>query len=171
MKKKILTSKTFSVYTHIGFIDNKKVSRDIVERRDVAAIIAIEKNKLILVKQNRFPLGTIFEIPSGSLDKKEKPIECAFRELREETGYTAQKMIPLLNWYPAIPFCNEIVHCFIAKGLKKVDEPRLDDDEFISIEKMDLKKVVKMIMSGKINNATTIISILSFITKNKIQIS
>lgn len=170
MKKKILTSKTFSVFTHTGFINNEKVSRDIVERPDVAAIIAIEKNDLILVKQNRFPHGTIFEIPSGSLDKNETPMETAFRELKEETGYTAKTMIPLLNWYPAIPFCNEIVHCFVAKGLKKIGEPKLDDDEYISVEKIDLQKVVKMIMNGKINNATTIISILSYITKNKTQI-
>ena len=141
-----------------------------MERRDVAAIIAIENDDLILVKQNRFPHGTIYEIPSGSLDNKETPIECALRELNEETGYTAKKMIPLLNWYPAIPFCNEIVHCFIAKGLKKINEPKLDDDEFISVEKINLKKVIKMIMNGKINNATTIISILSFAQKNKINL-
>ena len=170
MKKKILTSKTFSVFTHTGFVDKQKVSRDIVERRDVAAIIAIEGNNLILVKQNRFPHGTIFEIPSGSLDKKETPIECAFRELKEETGYTAKKMTPLLNWYPAIPYCNEIVHCFIAQGLEKVNEPKLDNDEFISVEKINLKKVIRMIMNGKINNATTVISILSFAQKNKINI-
>jgi ADP-ribose pyrophosphatase len=170
LKKKILTTKTFSVYTHSGSINNQKISRDIVERRDVAAIIAIENDNLILVKQNRFPHGTIYEIPSGSLDNNETPIECAFRELSEETGYTAKKMIPLLNWYPAIPFCNEIVHCFIAKGLEKVNEPKLDDDEFISVEKLNLKKVIRMIMNGKINNATTIISILSFAQKNKINL-
>jgi len=170
LKKKILTTKTFSVYTHSGIINNQKISRDIVERRDVAAIIAIENDDLILVKQNRFPHGTIYEIPSGSLDNNETPIECAFRELGEEIGYTAKKMIPLLNWYSAIPFCNEIVHCFIAKGLEKINEPKLDDSEFLSVEKINLKKVIRMIMNGKINNAATVTSILFFVQKNKINL-
>ena len=85
MRKRIHNSKKFPVYKHTTTISGKKVSREIVERPDIAAIVAIEDTKIILVEQNRFPNGIDLEIPSGHLERKEKPIDCAFREFREET--------------------------------------------------------------------------------------
>ena len=64
-----------------------------IEHRGAAAMLAFdEDNKVILVKQHRFPHGFVLEIPAGTLEKGEEPLNCAFRELEEETGYRAKKM-------------------------------------------------------------------------------
>ena len=109
-----------------------------------------EDKKVILVKQHRFPHGYVLEIPAGTLEKNEEPIKCAFRELEEETGYRAKKMTPLIRYYPSIGYNAEIIHCFVASGLKKTASLKLDNDEILSVVKIDFKKLLSMIKSGKI---------------------
>ena len=96
MKKRIKSSKKYPIFTYTTTINGRKISRDMLEGTDVAAIVAVKNNNIIIEKQNRFPNGTVIEIPSGTLNKGEKPIECAFREFKEETGYEAKKMKALL---------------------------------------------------------------------------
>ncbi len=90
------------------------------------------------------------------------------RELREETGYTAKKMTPLIKYYPSIGYNTEIIHCYVASGIKKVGDLQLDQDEIMSVVKMDFKKVVKMIMSGKITDSKTICAVLTYAMQQKI---
>jgi ADP-ribose pyrophosphatase len=145
------------------------MKREVIEHRGAAAMLAFdEDDKVILVKQNRFPHGDVLEIPAGTLEKKEEPKKCAFRELEEETGYTAKKMTPLITYYPSIGYNTEIIHCFLASGLKKTSDLKLDDDEILSVVKMDLKKVISMIKTGKIQDSKTICAILTYAAKKKI---
>jgi ADP-ribose pyrophosphatase len=127
-----------------------------------------EKNKVILVRQHRFPHGYVLEIPAGTLEKREEPIKCAFRELEEETGYRAKKMIPLITYYPSIGYNSEIIYCFLASGLKKIAGLKLDDDEILSVVKMDLQKLLRMIKSGKIQDSKTICAVLTYAAKKKL---
>ena len=127
-----------------------------------------EDNMIILVKQHRFPHGYVLEIPAGTLEKREEPVKCAFRELEEETGYTAKKMTPLITYYPSIGYNAEIIHCFLASGLKKTTDLKLDDDEILSVVKMDLKKVLSMIKTGKIQDSKTICAVLTYAAKKKL---
>ena len=90
-----------------------------------------ENKKIILVKQHSFPHGYVLEIPAGTLEKKETPIKCAFRELEEETGYRAKKMTPLITYYPSIGYNTEGIHCFVASGLKEIADLKLADDEIL----------------------------------------
>ena len=93
MKKKIFEGKILGLSVHTLTIRGRKVTREIIEHRGAAAMLAIDKDKkVILVKQNRYPRGNILEIPAGTLEKGENPKKCAFRELQEETGYKARKM-------------------------------------------------------------------------------
>ena len=165
MRKRIQNSKKFPVYKHTTTISGKKVSREIVGRPDIAAIVAIEDTKIILVEQNRFPNGIDLEIPSGHLERKEKPIDCAFREFREETGYEAKKMIPFLKFYTSIGHSTQKVYCFVAQDIKKNGKPILDDGEFLKIRKTDYNKMIKMIISGKIIDSITISAVLTYATK------
>tara|TARA_B100001179_G_scaffold213997_1_gene183035 strand:- start:11 stop:517 length:507 start_codon:yes stop_codon:yes gene_type:complete len=167
MRKRIHNSKKFPVYKHTTIISGKKVSREIVKRPDIAAIVAIEDTKIILVEQNRFPNGIDLEIPSGHLERKEKPIDCAFREFREETGYEAKKMIPFLKFYTTIGHSTQKVYCFVAQDIKKSGKPILDDGEFLKIRKIDYDKMVKMIISGKVVDSITISAILTHATKTR----
>ena len=150
-------------------IRGRKVKREIIEHRGAAAMLAFdEKGKLILVKQHRYPHGYVLEIPAGTLDKGENPRKCAFREIKEETGDSAKKMTPLLSYYPSIGYNKEVIHCFLASGLKKSGSLKLDDDEIISVVKMDFKKLIQMIKSGKIIDSKTICAVLTYAAKKKL---
>ncbi len=168
-KKKIFEGRVLSLSLYNGIIRKKNVRREIIEHRGAAAMLAIEKGKIILVKQHRFPHGYVLEIPAGTLNKGEKdPKKCAFRELKEETGYEAKKMIPLLKYYPSIGYNTELIHCYVATGLKKSSNLKLDDDEILSVVKIDFKKVLGMITSGKITDSKTICAVLTYAIKKKL---
>jgi ADP-ribose pyrophosphatase len=170
-KKKIYEGTIFNLSVYSGKIEGRKVKREIIEHPGASSMIAFdEKNKLILVKQHRFPHGYVLEIPAGTLEKKEAPIDCAFRELEEETGYKAKKMTPLITYYPSIGFNSEKIYCFVASGLKKITGLKLDDDEILSVVKMDLKKVIRMIKNGEIQDSKTICAIFTYAAKKKLQI-
>ncbi len=170
-KTKIYSGKILNFNVYDVKIEGRKVKREMVEHRGAAAMIGFdEDNKIILVKQHRFPHGYVLEIPAGTLEKGEDPIECAFREMQEETGYKAKKMTHLLSYYPSIGYNSEIIHCYIASGLKKVSDIDPDNDEFISVVKMSLKKLIGMIKTGKIQDSKTICAVLTYAAKKKILI-
>ena len=168
-KKKIYDGKILGLSVYDGKIEGRKVRREMIEHGGAAAMLAFdEDNKVILVKQHRFPHGYVLEIPAGTLEKKEEPINCAFRELEEETGYRARKMTPLITYYPSIGYNTEVIHCFVASGLKKVADLKLDDDEILSVVKIDMKKLLRMIKSGKIQDSKTICAVLTYAVKKKL---
>jgi ADP-ribose pyrophosphatase len=168
-KKKIYQGKILGLSVYDLVVEGRKVKREMIEHRGAAAMLAFdENNKIILVKQHRFPHGYVIEIPAGTLEKREDPKKCAFRELEEETGYRAGKMTPLITYYPSIGYNTEAIHCFVASGLKKIADLNLDEDEILSVVKMDLKKVVHMIKSGKIQDSKTICAVMTYAAKNKL---
>ncbi len=167
MKKKIYEGKVLSLSIYTIPINKHKVAREVVEHRGAAAILAIDKGKILLVKQYRFPHGYVLEIPAGTLEKGEKPRKCAFRELKEETGYEAKRMTSLIKYYPSIGYNTELIHCFVASGLKKSSKLKLDVDEIISVVKVDFKKALRMILSGKIVDSKTICAVLTHAMKKK----
>jgi len=170
MRKNIFKGRVLSLSLYTLSINKRKVTREVIEHPGAAAVLAIEDGKLLLVRQHRFPHGYVLEIPAGTLEKGEKPLKCAQRELREETGHTAKKMTPLIKYYPSIGYNTEIIHCYIASGIKKVGSLQLDHDEIMSVVKIDFKKVVKMIMSGKITDSKTICAVLTYAIKKKYQV-
>ena len=127
-----------------------------------------EKGKVLLVKQHRFPHGYILEIPAGTLEKGEKPIDCAYREIIEETGYEAKKMTKLVSYFPSVGYNKEEINIFVASGTKKKFDLKLDNDEFITVVKMDIKKLVGMIKSGKIIDSKTICAVMIYAAKKKL---
>ena len=168
-KTKIFEGKILGLSVYDGTIEGRKVKREVIEHRGAAAMLAFdENNKVILVKQHRFPHGYVLEIPAGTLEKREDPEKCAFRELQEETGYRAKKMTPLITYYPSIGYNSEVIHCFLATGLKKIADLKLDDDEILSVVKVDLKRLLGMIKTGKIQDSKTICAVLTYAVKKKI---
>jgi ADP-ribose pyrophosphatase len=168
-KKKIYEGKILGLSVYDGVIEGRKVKREMIEHRGAAAMFAFdEDNKVILVKQHRFPHGYVLEIPAGTLEKGEEPLNCAFRELEEETGYRAKKMTPLITYYPSIGYNTEVIHCFVASGLKKIADLSLDDDEILSVVKVDFKKLLGMIKTGKIQDSKTICAALTYAAKKKL---
>lgn len=168
-KTKIFEGKILELCVYEGKIEGRRVKREIVEHRGAAAMLAFdENNRVILVRQHRFPHGYGLEIPAGTLEKGEDPVKCAFRELEEETGYRAKKMTPLIMYYPSLGYSTESIQCFLATGVKRAADLKLDDDEILSVVKMDFKKLLTMIRTGKIHDSKTICAVLTYAAKKKL---
>jgi len=168
-KTKVYDGKILGLNIYELTIRGRKVKREIIEHRGASAMLAFdEKGKVILVKQHRYPHGYVLEIPAGTLDKGESAKKCAFREIKEETGYAAKKMTPIISYYPSLGYNKEVIHCFLASGLKKSGNLKLDDDEIISVVKMDLKKLIQMIKTGKIIDSKTICAVMIYAAQKKL---
>lgn len=141
--------------------DQKYSKREIVEHPGAVAVIPItEDNKIIMVKQYRKSVEQyLLEVPAGKLEIGEKPLECAKRELLEETGYESNNIKYLFKFFTSPGFSNESISIFVAKDLIK-GIARPDEDEYIEIEKYDIDELIEMINEEKIKDAKTIISIL-----------
>jgi len=125
----------------------------------IAVVPLLDDNTVIMEVQYRHPMGEyLLEIPAGTLEPGESPLNCAKRELIEETGYRAQELIALgkIRMIPA--YSDEEIHVFIAKGLTPARQ-NLDPDEIIEVVTYPLEKALRMIDAGKITDALTILSI------------
>ena len=140
--------------------NGKKSTREIVEHKGAACIASLTpENEVLFVKQFRYPFKEILlELPAGKLEGDE-PLECAKRELLEETGAIGQDFISLGKIYPTVAFCTEVIHLFACK-VSDFKKPKPDKDEFLEILKIPLNKAVKMVLNGEIPDAKTQIGIL-----------
>lgn len=135
--------------------------REIIEHNGGAVIAALtEDNKLVMVRQYRKPADKVMlEVPAGKIDPSEKPLEAAVRELKEETGYTAEKVEFLTQFYPSVGYSEEVLYLYLCTGLTP-GETNFDENEAIDIEEVELDRLFKMAMSGEIDDAKTLIAIL-----------
>lgn len=141
--------------------DGTVAKREVVEHNGGVCVAALTDNdEIYLVKQFRYPYKeVIWEIPAGKRDRNEEPMLGAIRELKEETGTTAETVIPIGELYPSPGYCGEIIYMFAAKGLHSGDK-NLDEDEFLEAEKFPLQQVIDMIMTGEIKDAKTQAAVL-----------
>jgi ADP-ribose pyrophosphatase len=145
--------------------------REIVSHPGGSVVIPLMENgDVMLVRQYRYPLKKfILEAPAGKLEPQEDPLEAAKRELQEETGYTAEKYEKLTAMYTTPGFCNEVLHIYLATGLKKsMRGQNLDEGEqSLTVELIPFSSAVEMIASGEIADSKTIAGIL--LTERKIK--
>lgn len=161
-RDKKFQGKVLGLSVYEGVVEDRRIRREIIEHPGAAAILAIDDKKdIVMVNQYRFPHGSVLEIPAGTLERGEGPIECARRELQEETGYAAKSIKPLLSFYPSIGYNTEIIHCFVATGLTPTKN-NLDEDEILSVETYTLGDILSMIYNGKIKDSKTICSVLTY---------
>ena len=145
----------------VEFPDKSTAYREIVDHPGGVGVLALTADgKIPLVKQYRKPYDkVIYEIPAGKLDKNEDPLLCGKRELKEETGYSAEEFFSLGFIYPTPGFANETTYIYFAKGLTKgKDNP--DDDEFLDVEEFSVDEVKTMILNNQINDAKTVAAVL-----------
>lgn len=141
--------------------DKKYTKREIVEHRGASAILAVnEKNEVLLVKQYRKAVENfMYEIPAGTLNIAEEPVECALRELEEETGYKAEKINKVFEFFSSPGFSNEKIYLFKAENLV-FTSTKFDEDEFIETVKVSKEEAEKMIKTGRISDGKTLVGIL-----------
>lgn len=117
----------------------------VVERFDYVLIVAITSDsEVLMVRQYKHGAGQVIrELPAGYVEDGEDPLLCAHRELREETGYEATEMEPLAVLFASPSAASHRAHVFLATGLRQAGEQRLDANENILVEKMDLAAAVQ----------------------------
>ena len=144
-------------------LPNKKLAtREYLDHPGAVGVIPfLDKDHVVMVRQYRHPVGEVtLELPAGKLDKGESPLSCVKRELHEETGYTAKKIRPLVQYWPTPAFANEVLHLYVATGLT-AGKMHTDEDEFLRCVVVPFKKAVKMALSGEIMDSKTIIALLA----------
>ncbi|GAF66736.1 putative phosphohydrolase [Bacillus sp. TS-2] len=160
-KKEIYKGKIINLQLEEVQLPNGNTSsREIVKHPGAVGVIALTKDyKIIMVRQYRKALEKILiEIPAGKLDAGEKPIDCAKRELEEETGYHATSLEYIVSFYTSPGFADEKIYLYFAEhlttGVKKPDE-----DEFLDLLEVSLEEAEQMIENEEIHDAKTIYAV------------
>ena len=145
----------------------KNVKWDYLKHKGAAAVIPVmEDGRIIMVRQWRNAIDRFaLEIPAGGKESIDEPnIDCAARELEEETGYVADKIEFLNTIVPAIAYSGEKIDIYVAFDLKKTKQ-HLDPDEEINLEVYSVSELIEMILNNEINDAKTIAAILTYYHK------
>ena len=146
--------------------DGQKSTREIVEHPGAVVILAQNNQKqLIMVKQFRKAVeDVLLELPAGMLEPSESMIDCARRELEEETGYQAKNWEKIFDFYSTPGFCNEKLTLYFAWELMKT-KVNTDHDEFIEVTVVDKVKVQTLLKNNQIKDAKTLIGILWWLNR------
>jgi ADP-ribose pyrophosphatase len=165
----IYQGRIFSLEKHEVLLPNGDTAiRELIKHQGAAAVVAITAtHEVLLVKQYRIGArADLWEIPAGLLDPGERPLDCAIRELQEETGYKPTTIVPLGGFYVAAGYTSEYIHLFLATDLVKAPLPS-DADEFLHMEAVPFTTALEWIESGKIVDSKTIIGLLQFARRSK----
>ena len=144
----------------------KMTERIKIDHPEAAAIVAFpDRDHILMVRQWRYAIGgETLEIPAGKVDPGEATEVCAGRELMEETGQKASRLIEIFSYFPAIGYANEVIRIFIASGLERISVKE-DNDEISGVELVKLEQVHDMIMSGRVRDGKTVIGVSLFRAK------
>ena len=137
--------------------NGREATREIVRHPGGVCVLPVDTDgNCYLVRQFRAPFGEVLlEVPAGKLDKGgEDPLEAGRRELKEETGATAENYYFLGKMYSSPGFCDEIIHLYLATGLD-FGESSPDEDEFLAVEKLPFADLIKRVLAGEVPDGKT----------------
>ena len=136
--------------------DGRAATREFLDHPGAVGVVPVlADGSIVLVRQYRHPVGEVtLELPAGKIDKGEAPLACVRRELREETGYGARRITPLLEYWPTPAFSNELLRLYVAEGLTP-GRHRPDQDEFLEVVRMPFDRALGLVRSGKIRDSKT----------------
>lgn len=138
--------------------DGKTTKREYIRHPGAVVILPLlEDGRILLERQFRYPLHQVFiEFPAGKIDPNEDPLDCAKRELQEETGYTASEWRYVCTIHNAIAYSDEHLDIYLARGLT-AGQSSLDDGEFLETFAASLPEMLQWIREGKITDVKTVI--------------
>ncbi len=159
MSKTIHSWKSISlIEEEISLPTGKSITHTTIAHPGAAVILPITTDDtIVLVNQFRPSLKKwLLELPAGTIESGEMPLNCARRELEEETGYSSTNLTPLGLFTPLAGFCDEIQHLFVATNLKKTARLDCDDDEVIEVLELSVEEIEQKIKDGDITDSKTI---------------
>jgi ADP-ribose pyrophosphatase len=143
--------------------DGRRYLREIVEHRPGAAAVAVDdQGQVLLVRQSRPAIGArVLELPAGLIDAGEAPVDCARRELQEETGYRAGRLEPRVAFYTSPGFTDELIHIFVATDLEPCPAEG-DEDEEIDVVRLPLAEAIEQVTRAEVSDAKTVAGLLAY---------
>ena len=124
-----------------------------------AVVPLLDDNTVVMELQYRNAVGEyMLEIPAGTMEPGELPLDCAKRELEEETGFRATRMMELGPVHILPAYSDEIIHVYIARELIPARQ-KLDKDEIIEVVRYPFEQTLRMIADGRITDALTVLSL------------
>ena len=153
LKNKLFTVSDDHAVDPSGF----EIKRFIVHHRGSAVMMAVDRKRILLVRQYRLPAERfLWELPAGSIDPGEKPLQTAKRELKEETGYHAKKWKKLISFYPSPGFLTEKMTIYLATGLTAGAATPMEDER-IETRWFTAKEIEAAIEANEIQDAKTML--------------
>ena len=145
----------------VRLADGSEQELEVVLHRGAVALLPIvDANHICLIKNWRYSLGsTLWEVPAGTIDAGESPETTAARELTEETGYVAERIVKLGSWWVSPGILTERMHLFRCEGLTP-GPPRHQADERIEPVVVSWREALAMVQDGRIEDAKSMLAIL-----------
>lgn len=142
-------------------VPGKVFTRELIKHPGAVVVIPfVDKDHIVLLRQFRYAVkGDLWEIPAGTLEPGEPTLDCAKRELEEETGFRAKKWKFLTRFYSAPGICNEVMTLYSAQDLLP-GRKNLDHDEWIDHRVVSFKELMRMVRRGTIADGKTLVGIL-----------
>jgi len=165
--KRAYTGKVISLDVDtVRFPDGSTGELEMIRHPGASAVVPFlsdpvgENPQVLLIRQYRYASDSyLYEIPAGLRNTGEAPRDCAARELKEETGCTADKLEHLLSFYTTPGFTDEKIHLFMATGLV-AGETKHEADEFLDLQPMLLSRALEMVEAGEIVDAKTALGLM-----------
>jgi ADP-ribose pyrophosphatase len=146
---------------HLVDDENQRITREVCVHPAAAVVLPfLDDRTIIMVRNRRYALGQVLlELPAGSLQKGESPMNAAGRELLEETGYLARRMRPIVNFYSSPGILTERMYAFAAYDLMKQHQA-LEPGEELEPVSVSLQDAMELVRDGQITDAKTILTLL-----------
>lgn len=159
-QEEIHKGKIFSLWGGQVKLDNGEVAvREYIRHSGGVAIVPVRDGNVILIRQFRISIEReLIELPAGRLEPNEEPMSCAARELEEEIGYRANKLIPIASYFASVGNSNERMFLFLALDLEKT-ERHLESDERIREVVLSLEQVKEKLANQEFEDSKTIIGL------------
>jgi len=141
----------------------RRVKREVCVHNGAAVILPfLDEKTILLIRNRRYAIGqTLLELPAGTLDKGEDPINCAGRELQEETGYVAGRLVSIGRFYTSPGILSEAMYAYAAFDLERSAQA-LDEGEEVEPVPMRMAEAIEAIRTGQIVDGKTIATLLLF---------
>ena len=167
-RREIFRGKKFSLQTVPVSTRSGSEQRALVVHPGSVVILALtDQQEIVFIQNHRYSLERrLLELPAGTRDPEEDPVDCARRELREETGFTAGSLTPLGRWYTAPGFCDEEMFAYLAQKLQHVGQ-ELEDDEDIEVVLTPLKTARAELQAGIYEDGKTIAALGLYLLRER----